>query len=133
MMMESFTVDRRSEFAEDLSKLELPHHGHGLPYDLLRHFRVPHLAVGEDDRVLADPESLGPYLEIHFDLERITVRSHFIEVDGFEHAAPEALEPARGILERHAGDHPGVDIRRIAQQEPADRPVHDPDTVGVAR
>ena len=76
-----------------------------------------------------EPESFCERFEIHFDLEGVSIRFHAREIDRFEDLPPETLKPAGRVLQGHPGDDAGVDIRGIAEQEPSDRPVDDPDAV----
>ncbi len=50
--------------------------------------------VDEDDRDLGDPEAPLPGPEAHLDLKRVAVRADRVEIDGLEHGAAEAFEPA---------------------------------------
>ena len=73
------------------------------------------------------------HLKRHLDLERVAVGLHPVEPDRLERPAPEALEAAGRVVHRQPGDDARVEVRRVRQDEPVERPVHHRDAVEVAR
>src|SRR5262245_20121012 len=119
--------------AEQIQQAQPPDHPRRFPDDATVHFRDSRPPVDEDDRDLLDLEAALPALERHLDLERVAVRAHAVEADPFEGAATEALEPARGIVDRQAGDDTSVHVGRPGEDQPFEGPVDHPDPVEVAR
>src|SRR5256885_15523059 len=60
---------------------QTPHHQNGFSDNMAGHFARPLGPVHEDDRHLDDAEFLPPGAKVHFDLERVAVGSHVVEVD----------------------------------------------------
>src|SRR5213596_920029 len=70
-----------------------------LQHDRPAHLRAAHLAVGERDRDLDDPEA-GPDRPVgRLDLKRVAARVDRVEVDCLEHLPAVALEPTRQVAD----------------------------------
>ena len=89
--------------------------------------------VGENDGHLNDTSALSPDPVSELDLEAVTVRTNFVQVDGGEGLFSEALEAAGGIAERHAGDELDVAGCAEAKHEASEGPVDHTDAIAVAR
>jgi len=92
-------MELRLEGAEQVEDAQSPHHPRGFPYDPPRHLGLSGAPVHEEDRNLADPESLSPRLVIDLDLEGVSIRANPAQIERFQNLAPEAFESARQILE----------------------------------
>src|SRR5262249_61097885 len=71
--------------------------------------------------------------ELELDEKGIAARPEPAEVDSLQHLAPEALEAARTVADREAGDHAGVAVAADAQREALDIPVDHADAGEVPR
>src|SRR5690348_12320665 len=115
----------RSNGAPDGPPAESPDHPDRFSDDRLGHLARLLRPVDEDDRDLRDPEVTLPRAEAHLDLECVAVRTHSREVDRLEHRPAKALEATCRIPYRQTSYGPRIKVCAIAQDEPADRPVHD--------
>src|SRR6185437_3129742 len=70
-----------------------------------------------------DLEAPLPSSHAHLDLERVSVRPDFREIDRLEDLSPKALEPAGSVPHRETGNEPRIDVREVTEEQPADRPV----------
>src|SRR3989338_2710650 len=118
---------------EEISQFQFPDHPGGLIDDRLRHFRHARPPVNEDDRYFSHPETEHPGHVICLDLKGVPVGTEGIEVDGFKDDTFVAFETARRVVDRHARDDPRIQIRKVAQEEPAYRPIDDVDAGNVPR
>src|SRR3954447_11474937 len=90
-------------------------------------------ALLEDDRKLLHPKTRPVCAISELDLESVAIGVRVGVIDPLERGAPEALEAAGEIADRHAEDHARVEAAAPARRPPADRPVLDAPAVDVAR
>src|SRR5258705_6976502 len=105
------------EGAEQVEDAEPPDHPRGFPDDPPRHLGFPRATVDEENRNLADAESLSPRFEIDLDLKAVAVRSDVAQVERFEHLSAEALESAGRVLDGHARDDAAVHVREVGEDQ----------------
>jgi hypothetical protein len=105
----------------------------GLDDDGAAHLRRSLCPVGEGDRHLLDPKALSDRAVGHLDLERVALRVDGLEIDRLEHGAPEALEPARQVVNGESEQHARVERASPRDDPPDDSPVPSAAAVHVPR
>src|SRR4051794_35382269 len=88
--------------AQATLKPKPPHHHDRFTHNFFGHLRFSLLAVSEDNRCLADFETIQPELVRQLDLKAITVRSHGIEIEAFQGAPAEKFKAPGRIAQGQA-------------------------------
>ena len=122
---------RRSNPA--MAQDQLPRRDQRLDQDAARQLRRADPALDENDRRLDDPQPGVRGHERDIEQERVAVRDNAVERQrGQRFAAPAAIAGG-DVVQLQAGDGANVEVRERAEDDAAQRPVHDADAVQVAR
>src|SRR4051812_34242318 len=97
------------------------------------HFRMPLEAVGKNDGYFHDVHALAPEPMRHLDLKTVTIRTHIIEAERLQRASPETFVAAGRVGKGHSRNDLDVFSGALAEDQPAERPVDDPNPVHVTR
>lgn len=114
-------------------KPQPPNHHQCLPNNMARHFRMALEPISKNDRDFHYFHPLTPQAMRHFDLETISVRAHLLQMNCLQGSSPETFISARRIGERHSRNDLHVFRRALAQHQPAQRPVNNPNAIQIPR
>src|SRR2546430_2397244 len=115
-----------------LVEADLPHHPERLGDDAAAHLALADAAVDEGDGHFAHAEAALDRAIGELDLEGVAAGADVGQVDGLEHFAAEALEAASEVADGQAEDGARVEAAALAQEPPAEAPVHGASAFDVA-
>jgi hypothetical protein len=98
-----------------------------------RHFTLPACAFGEDDGYFRQTEFMLPGQELHFDLEGIAYKSHFIQLYCFQYLSPVANKPRSSIMYGHARNHTNISTGTVRHEHATHWPIDYINSRGITR